>query len=380
MYSLNDITNGCVKQEMPENNGTCEMPIVKVEISEAPCNTVGHQTISLTQESIYEVPSLGEISTQEDVLNIQISNVQGAASDHKANKDELMTVNQRIVNHVDKPSNQEMQSRFEVGTQEKVPLTERLPGGQLSKHMITQEKRHPVETDVRSPVNQSEILNGEPLTETAKQKKELPFQLNSHERVPSYHLNHQPEISQMSNQYPAYQTNTNGTIPAYQVDTQGSLSAYQNGVSESVSSHQISTNMAPPSVYTSSHATVPLHHMADTPTSQSGNGEKNTNYQATYHPGMSTYYGDYSFHDYQQGMPFWQTEAHHMTPTHPERSAAHSCNCCCHGQNDTSHHPAFGTKNQRPSVIMVPVSWSSSDSGTSHLPLKVKYFIHRIIK
>lgn len=38
----------------------------------------------------------------------------------------------------------------------------------------------------------------------------------------------------------------------------------------------------------------------------------------------------------------------------------HSCNCSCHHQTTPalSHIPAFGLRNERPSVIMVPASWN----------------------
>ena len=38
----------------------------------------------------------------------------------------------------------------------------------------------------------------------------------------------------------------------------------------------------------------------------------------------------------------------------------HSCSCSCHHQSSpaSSHIPAFGLRNERPSVIMVPASWN----------------------
>lgn len=398
MYSLNDITNGCpIKIETTvsscngQSNGIISingMPVLKAEKSETPCNTVDHHTISLPQESIYEVA----LNPDEDVLSIQISNVQGATSDHNAVKDELiavshvqlenhaakdevLTVNQ-IANHVEKLGNEEVQSRFEVDPQTKIPLAERFPGGQQSKNMIIPEQRYPVETEVQSPVNQSNIHNGEPLPNAAEQQKELPFQLNSHEPeiVPSYHLNHQPDVSQMNNQYPssAYQMSTNGTISAYQVDTQGTLSSYQNGSPEIVSSYQISTNMALPSVYTS----TPLYHMANQGemlASQPGNFETNTSYQLNHHTEIPAYYGGYNSYNPQQTKQFSQTETHGMIPN--QQRSAHNCNCCCHAQNESSHYPVFGVEAPRPSVIMVPVNRLNTSSGTSHVPFKVKYFV-----
>ena len=71
MYSLNDMPIGCVKIEIPENGhqiiSTCEMPVVKVEISEAQSNTISHQTISMSRESIQEIPLLRDVNTQEEI-------------------------------------------------------------------------------------------------------------------------------------------------------------------------------------------------------------------------------------------------------------------------------------------------------------------------
>ena len=296
MYSLNDITNGCpikIETTLPSCNGQSSeinsaggMPFhVKTETSETSCNTVHHHPIPLPHESIYEVP----LNTEDDVLRIQISNVQGATSvqnavkvdlttfnpdqlQNYAVKDKLLNVNQ-IVNHADKLNNQEIQSRFEVENQKKIPfVAESFPGGQLSKNITVPEKMYPVETEMQSPVNHSSIPNEEPLTKTGEQQKELPSQFNFHEPeiVPSYHLSDQPDISQMSPQYPSVGYQTNCTVSASQGDTQGTLSSYQNGSAEIVSSYQISTNMTLPSVYTS----TPLHHMAtqgEMPSSQPGN-------------------------------------------------------------------------------------------------------------
>lgn len=386
MYSLNDITNGCpikIETTMSSCNGQSNgiisisgMPVLKTEKSETTCNTVDCHTIPLPQESIYEV----SLNTEEDVLSIQISNVQGATSDQNAVTGEPLTVNHnqleshavnnetltvnQIENHVDKLGSQETQSRFEID-----PQAESFPGGQLSKNMIMPEKRYSVETEIQSPVNQSSIHNGEPLTKAAEQQKELPFQLNSNEPdiVPSYHLSHQPDISQMNNQYPssAYQVSTNGAMSAYQGNAEGTLSSYHNSTPDIVSSYQISTNMALPSVYTS----TPLYHMAtqgEMPASQPGNFETNTSYQMINGTEMPAYYGGYNAHNPQQTKQFSKIE------TQPRN--AHSCSCCCHAQNKSSHYPAFGLEAPRPSVIMVPVN-SLNTSGASHVPFKVKFFV-----
>ena len=388
MYSLNDITNGCpIKVESAQsscNGHSTEvisingMPIVKTEKLSSPCNTVSQETVSLPQEIVYEVPSLGEINTEEDVLNIQISNVQGATSDQNVVKNEPVTSNygqvknsavedermafNQTASHVDTPSDQKIQPRFEVDPSAKSPLAESIPDGQLSKNMISQEERYPVEIEVRASVTQSSILNGDPLTETAGQDRGMSFPLNSHEpeRLPSNHLSHPPGISQISSQYP-YQLSTNGTLSPYKADTQGKLTTYQNGTPEIVSTHQMTTNI--PSVY----MTTPLYHMAthgDMPGSQL---EANMYYQMSHHNEMSAYHGGYNSHSPQ----LTKLPSHGMISN--QQRGTHSCNCCCHAQNESSHYPAFGLEAPRPSVIMVPVNRPTTASALSHVPFKVTY-------
>ena len=391
MYSLNDITNGCpIKVESAQsscNGHNSEvisingMPIVKTEKFGSPCNTVSQETVSLPQEIVYEVPSLGEINAEEDVLNIQISNVQGATSDQNVVKNEPVTSNYGQIKNsavederlafshtaspMDKPGDQKMQPRFEVDPNTKSPRAESIPDEQLSENMISQEERYPVETEVRASVNQSTILNGDP-TETAGQERGMSFSLNSHEPeiLPSNHLGHPPSVSQISNQHPAsaYQISTNGTLSPYQADTQGTLSTYQNGTPEIVSTHhQMTTNI--PSVY----MTTPLYHMAthgDMPGSQL---EANMYYQMNHHNDMSLYHGVYNSHSPQLTKPF----SHSMMSN--QQRGTHSCNCCCHAQNESSHYPAFGVEAPRPSVIMVPVNRPTAASALSHVPFKVTY-------
>jgi len=391
MYSLNDITNGCpIKVESAQSscNGRSSevisingMTVIKAEKLSLPCNTVSQETISLPQEIVYEVPSLGQINTEEDVLNIQISNVQGATSDQNAVKNEPVSSNYgqmknsavederlaftQTASHVDKLSNHKVQPRFEVDPNTKSAPAENTPEGQLSKNTMSQEEGYPVELERRASVNQSSILSGDPLTETAGQERGMSLPLNSHEPevLPSNHLSHPPSISQISSQYPssAYQINTNGTISPYQADTQGTLPTFQNGTADIVSTHQMTTNI--PSVY----MTTPLYHVAshgDMPGSQL---EANMYYQMNHRNEMSAYHGGYNSHSPQLTKPL----SHGMISN--QQRGASSCNCCCHAQNETSHFPAFGLEAPRPSVIMVPVSRPTAASVLSHVPYKVTY-------
>ena len=424
MYSaLNDITGAYRKIKEPENKANnnqtisiSETSVVRVEISEPLCSTVRHQTISLPRDSIYEVRSDGKITTEEDVLNIKISNVQGATADQAKNK---MLFNQKE-NHTDKLNNQQMQSafhvagqreipsvksflsgqlmnfnqiakhmdksgekrsRFEVDLQANFPYTERLPGRRLSKDIITETKRYQVDSGLPCSVNQSSILNGEPSTDTTGIRKKLATHINSREAEISstHHLSPQPPaLSQPSDylQSSVYQMSVNDSISGYHVNTAKTLYTNpQNGAPENVSPHHVSASVPPPYFHMSgSNGTVPLYHMDETTrTAQAQDGQTNMSYQSNYHPEMSKYYDNNSFNDFQQGIPFWPTEKHNVV--HPNHHLT-ACSCSCYAESESHHYDDFNPKNQRPSVIMVPVSWSSSDSGISHLPLKVKTTLH----
>lgn len=413
MYSLNDITGGSKKLKVPENKtnnnqtiSISETSFVRVEISEPMCSTVRHQTISLPRESIYEVQSCGKITTDEDVLNIQISNVQGAdqTADQATNKVLLPKEN-----HTDKLRNQEILPALHVATQREIPLVKHFPGGKrmnfnqiakygdisrereyfadrrpLSKDMITENKRYQDRVDPNVPcsANQSSILNGEPLTDTAGIRNKLLPKLNFHEPEisSSFYLSPQaPATSQQSNHHKSsdYQMSTNGTVSACHDNTTKALYTHpQHSGTASVSSHQVSGSTPHPYFYMSSNSTVPLYHMDETTTAQAQDGETNTSYQANYRTEMPKYFDNNTFNAYHQGMPYWSTENHNMASNN--QMTACSCSCSCYGKSGSRLCDAINPKNQRPSVIMVPVSWSSGDSGISHLPLKVKIFTSQI--
>lgn len=97
--------------------------------------------------------------------------------------------------------------------------------------------------------------------------------------------------------FPAYQSNTYGTLPSDQLGPKGEVQAY---------------NMV-------SQEKAPLYQMNP--------------YRGT-HRALTTY---------EIGI-----------------QPKHSCSCSCHHQSTpaSSHIPAFGLRNERPSVIMVPASWN----------------------
>ena len=127
------------------------------------------------------------------------------------------------------------------------------------------------------------------------------------------------------------------------------------------------TNGSPSSA--SLKSTVPLYHFEGVTTPQTGDWAKDKNNEIKYYNGMPMYPRGYSFQEFQQRIPAWPTESRDLVPNNQK---ARNCNCCCHGQNIPSRqYPAVDLKNPRPSVIMVPVGWSSNDPGMSHLPLEV---------
>lgn len=354
MYSLNDMPIGCVKIEIPENGhcnqiiSTCEMPVVKVEISEAQSNTISHQTISMSRESIQEIPLLRDVNTQEDILNIQISNVQGAMCDQIV-ENNVMPVYQ-IENPVDGLTSQGEQSpTFDFVNQDKVSAVGHFHEEKPPDHLISHENGFTTEVDIPSQVNNSPVYDRETLNKIEKEEKEIPIQQhNPSERAHCYQQNHH--------------TSSNS---AHQLDSQGSF--YKNGTSEKSTSNQMDTNGSPSSA--SLKSTVPLYHFEEVTTPQTGDWAKDKNNEIKYYNGMPMYPRGYSFQEFQQRIPVWPTESRDLVPNNQK---ARNCNCCCHGQNIPSRqYPAADLKNPRPSVIMVPVGWSSNDPGMSHLPLEV---------
>lgn len=382
MYSLNDMANGCVKIEPPDEslyNGpsnqmvfTSELPAVKEEKKDTPCNAVGQKPMYLPQVSEYQLPPLEEISHQSDVFNIQITNIQGTLPNQNGFNDEI-TSNQLKNPDVDEPptrneSNQEMQSRFDYGTQGEMQIAEQYRDGQLLQHMVTDENSYPVETEVRSAINQSNFHDSDSLHKTAEQgKTKMPQQLTFHQRVSPSGLSHHPYEESSQTSLSGFQTTNRYTFPdGYQ--QYGLLSAYRCGP-QNGSSSRIGTEMVASS-NVMSNSTVPLHHLAvhdGLTTSQMG---EKVRYQAmNYHPEIRFHSGNNS-HESLQAQQFHQ---HHNSGPHAHRSAS-SCHCCCNqpSQNESCYSAVFGVETQRPSVIMVPVSWNNSTSGISHVPWKVR--------
>lgn len=380
MYSLNDITNGCAKVELPEEISThsglknqmvftSEIPVVKEEKNDMPCSAVGHQIISLSQESGYQGPSLEEINSQSDVLNIQIIRVQGTASNENGSNDD--TTGNQSENHMNEQSTSDggdhkMESNFDYDNQEKVQIGEEYRDEQLCKRAFTEENMHPLETEVKLSENQSSSYSSFPLRDGAGREKNMhAHEIYSHQRVPSAGLSHPPcpESSQaslssfkMSSQYPLpHQNQQEGEMPYFP----------RFNDSQSGSSYRLGTKMVAP-VDMISNSTVPLYHISVQGALAASQMGENAPYRAMdYQPQITNH-----FHKPPKVQPLDQN----YDVRSDGRSSSSRCHCCCHSpsQSESFCFPAsFGAVTQRPSVIMVPVSWSNSASGISHVPLKV---------
>ena len=334
------MTNGVVsvepQEEIPSNGlsnrmvFTGEVAVVKEETKGATCSMVDQKLSSMPPKTGYTETSLGETSDKNDVMNIQISNIQGASSFQNGFNDEATKTGDQIENHLNKlPSSDELQLSHDYGIQENLPVAEEYCDGQLMKRTITQREMYPERTELRSPINQS-----------------------------SFHP------------LPVYQMSSNGTMPSPQFDTQNDCPEIGS------SSHgQMDTNVvAPPNM--SSHTTVPLHHMdtqEEITASQIGDIQRDTRYQTpNYQPQISFLHGGHNSHE-SFNMPTFNEKQIYDAGLNRDRKVSYQCcQCCCHSptQNEPYYVPPLSL--ERPSVIMVPVSWSNIASGTSHVPLKVR--------
>ena len=373
MYSLNDITNGCAKVELPEEISThsglknqtvftSEIPVVKEEKKDMPCSAVGDQIISLSHESGCQGPSLEEINSQSDVLNIQIIRVQGTASNENGSNDE--TTGNQSENHMNElstsdRSDHEMESNFYYDNQDKIQIGEEYRDEQLCKRTFTEKNMHPLETELKLPENQSSSYSSFPLRDAAGREKNLPHELYSHQRVSSAELSHLPSSESSQASLASFKMSSQYPLP-HQNQQEGEFDASQSG-----SSYRIGTKMVAPADMTSN-STVPLYHLAVQGALAASQMGENTLYRAMdYQPQIMSL-----FHK----SPKVQQLDQNYDVGPDGRSSSSRCHCCCHSpsQSESFCFPAsFGAVTQRPSVIMVPVTWSNSASGISHVPLKV---------
>ena len=336
------MTNGFAKmkpQGQIPSNGTSnqmvftdEVSVVKEQRKDATCSMVGQKLSPSPPMSGYTETSLGEINNQNDVMNIQISNIQGASSFQHSFKNETIKTGDQFQNWWNKlPFTDKLQSRFDFSTQENMPMAQEHRDGQPTKQTITQKEMYPEGTELRPPINQS-----------------------------SFHP------------LPVYQISSNGTLPCHQFDT-------QNDSTEIGSScrGQMDTNVvAPPNI--SSHTTVPLHDMdtqEEITASQMGDMRIDTRYQApNYQLQISFLHGSHNSNEFFNEPKFNEKQIYDPGPNCNRRTSYQCCQCCCRSptQNEPYYVAPVSLENQRPSVIMVPVSWSNIASGTSHMPFKVR--------
>ena len=292
-----------------------------------------HQKLSpLPPKSGYTESSRGEISDQTDLMNIQISNIQGASSFQNGFKNGTIKTGDQFQNWLNKlPASVELQSRFDYRTHENMPMAQEHRNGQLAKQTISQKELYLEGTELRSPIDQS-----------------------------SFHP------------LPIYQMSTNGTMPSYQFHTQIDSSEIGSSCRGQLDANVV----APPNI--SSQTTVPLHHI-DTQekitASQKGDIQKDTRYQApNYQPEISFLYGGHNSYESHNVPNFNEKEIYVAGPSRDRKASHQCCQCFCHSpmQKKPYYVPSVNLENQRPSVIMVPVSWSNIASGTSHMPLKVR--------
>ena len=375
MYSLNDITNDCVKVELPEeispHSGlsnqmvfTSEIPSVKEEKNDTPCSSVGHQIISLPQEPGYQGPSPEQINSQSDVLNIQIIRVEGTASNQNGSNDE--TAGNQSENHLNElptsdGSDHERESNFDYDNQEKIEMGEEYRDEQLYKRTFTEENIHPIGTEVKLAENQSSSYGRFASRDEVERERNLSYQ----RRLSPGGLSHQPyaERSQtslssfkMSTRYPLpHENQQEREMPAYQFDDH-----QNNGPS-----YRIGTTMVAPADV-NSNSRVPLYHISvQGALAASQIGDNARLYQnMDYQPQITN-----PFHKSHTAQQLDQN--YDVGPD--GRGSSSRCHCCCHSasQSESFCFPTSGVVTQRPSVIMIPVNWSNSTSGISHVPLKV---------
>ena len=366
MYSFSEIRSASIKIEPPDDEPTCNgqssqtlfakgRPSIKEEKSSASCSTaVGQQAVSLvSKEAGYQVPSLGEISSETNVLSIQITDVQGTPCNKNGLKDDGR-INQIEV-HVnglpkDQGNNEDMQPSFEFNRMEKVRIVEEHADVEQLSRMTSQDNWYQEQDVQGTPMNISNSQAGFSLPEARNQGEEIPSTLSHH----PYRKTTKTSLSgfQMNNHHAVTsKVQHNGTLPGYNYDNSNDTNGTKMALIE----------------------TVPLHHVSvQNPVTPSHMAQDNLRYQPIDH--QSTV----SYHDVQSPEDALRTPRYLQNcdaGTRQPMSANSGCNCCCHSPSqggDSFFFPPFVAETQRPSVIMVPISWDNSASGISHVPLTVR--------
>ncbi|XP_068726892.1 uncharacterized protein [Montipora capricornis] len=372
MYSFSEIRSASIKIEPADDEPTCNgqssqtlfakgRPSIKEEKSSASCSTaVGQQAVSLvSKEAGYQAPSLGEISSETDVLSIQITDVQGTPCNKNGLKDDGR-INQIEV-HVnglpkDQGNNEDMQPSFEFNTMEKVRIVEDYADVEQLSRMTSQDNWYQEQDVQGTPMNISNSQAGFSLPEARNQGEEMPSTLSHH----PYRKTTKTSLSgfQMNNHHAVTsKVQHNGTLPGYNYDNSNDTNGTKMALIE----------------------TVPLHHVSvQDPVTPSHMAQDNLRYQLIDHQSKVSYHGFQSPEDALRTPRYLQNCD---AGTRQPMSANSGCNCCCHSPSqggDSFFFPPFVAETQRPSVIMVPISWDNSASGISHVPLTVNapYQLH----
>jgi len=163
------------------------------------------------------------------------------------------------------------------------------------------------------------------------------------------YVNQSTETADQKRELSAYHLYANETMPACQLDT-------QSGRPQNAPPYQNTANMAAPS--------YPMNTQDEMVNSPMEEDETSACHQATsYQPEKSS----------SRGCESYGTQ---------QRQTIHNCtsSCCCHAalsESKSSHTPVFWLADQRPSVIMEPVSQSSTASVESQVPSKVGLLEYR---
>ena len=361
---------------------TSEIPVaVKQEETETTCNMIGQESTNLPITSAgYAEHSFVEVRALDDVLNIQISNVQGSLPFQDGSEEEVTFLGKQTENQMDKSlfSDKQLKSNFRYGNQRNVSEAQELyRDEEFAKDTATQKETYSEENELRSPISQTRFYNGIQLADTAEEGKEIYcHSRSSNEKVSS--VESQPASSSTTvfsacqanneSQFPVYQMGNDKAMRANQFDTQNgtheTASSYHTGISKVPSSHEILNENVPRYNVRTEKEMAAL---------QTRLIEGDPRYQVrNYHPDvLESLCGQVD--NSPEFLRFNQRQINDAGLNYNMNAIYKCCKCGCHSsaQSNPSYGLPPGSESQRPSVIMVPVSWNSIASGTSHRPLKV---------
>lgn len=391
------MAESCVKIELEEErtstrNGetssemvvfTTETPVtVKQEETETSCNMSGQESTNLPITSAgHAEHSFVEVRALDDVLNIQISNVQGSLPFQNGSDEEIPFLGKQKENQMDKSlfSDKQLKSNFRYNNHGNSvsEVQELYRDVEFAKDTATQKETHSKENELRSPISQTRFYNGIQLADIAEKKKKIYcHSRSSHEEVSSAE-NHPAGGS--TTVFSAFQANNESMFPVYQMGNDKAMRANQfdtqNGTHETASSYQTGISKVPSSNEILNE-NVPLYHVGtvkEMAASQARLIEGEPRYQVrNYQPEVSESLGGQVVNS-GESLRFNQGQINDAGLNYTMNAIYKCCKCGCHSSAQSNPYYGLppGLESQRPSVIMVPVNWNSIASGTSHMPLKV---------